>query len=414
MVYNVAMKTNKEIYDVIIVGGGASGLFFAAGAAASCRGLILEKTGKVGTKLLMSGGGRCNITHSGSIKDFISCYGSAGPSIRKILYKHDNAKLIEFLKERGVETFSEEDGRVFPKAVKKKQGRGGSKGSGEPSPSIVILDLLLESAGEKGFEIKTKEEVTGFKKQNGSGWIVMTAGREYYSRNVVIATGGCSYPKTGSDGKMFSILERDLGVKIVPLAPSLYPIKVADYPFKELAGVSLEGRISFGKKAMTGPILFTHNGFSGPAAINLSGDLKEGDSVVVNYIYPMGYEKALTMIGEGVIGSKKGLDSLMMELFDLPKRFCGIMAERCGGSTKKLAKLLTEDSFTVKAGSFRDAMVTRGGVALSEVDTKSLELVSAKGIYVIGEAMDVDGYTGGYNLQFAYSSAMTAADSIFK
>lgn len=403
IVYNGDMNEKESLkYDVIVVGGGASGLFFAAGAGASCRGLILEKTDKVGTKLMMSGGGRCNITHDGSIKDFVNCYGDAGPAIRKILYRHDNSELRAFFKSRGVNTRVEDDGRVFPTGAKD------------------VLHALLTGARENGFEIKTGQNVVSIRENNEKGdageWILSTKEKDYRSDRIVIATGGASYPRTGSDGSMFYILERDLGLEVVEPRPALYPIEIENYPYKELAGISIKGRLSGvnlqKKKALVGDILFTQWGFSGPAAINISGDLREGEVLIVNYIYPIVYKEALNIIMQGVQNTKKSLSTLVSDSFGLPKRLGEKLVLRCHGSTKKLAKLLTEDEFKVKSGSFHTAMVTRGGVALGEINTKTMELKSKKGIFVIGEALNVDGYTGGYNLQFAYSSAMIAAEDI--
>lgn len=411
-----------RFYDCIVIGGGASGLFFSASfTGAGCpsptgsgRYLLLEKTKSVGTKLLMSGGGHCNITHEGSIKDFIPCYGDAGKKIRRVLYRHNNLELMDYLKSNGVPTEADEDGRVFPKSRKAAQ----------------VLDLLLSKTKANGFTIQTNSEVVGIHRQSDH-WQVRCidssgspkgAPKEsiYSARNIVIATGGCSYPTTGSDGNIFPILEKDLGLRITELKPALCPIKAENYPFGDLAGISLNAEIRSGAVKSYGSLLFTHDGFSGPAAINISGRLAQGDTITINFLggeqgkhRAINYEAAFDELQKATVGSKSALHSIIAKTFDLPKRFAEIVANESGGSTKKTAQLLCRREFVVSnSGSFKDAMVTAGGIDLDEIDLGTMGLKLHPGIYAIGEALDVDGITGGYNLQFAYSSAKMAADSI--
>ena len=475
---------NNKVFDCIVVGGGAAGLFFAAtldkqlisddGPHAieretesdtiqteretgtcnnkteernACKYLIIEKTGWLGTKILMSGGGHCNITHAGPIKDFVDCYGDSGKKIRRILYKHNNLELIDFLSGAGIPTIPEDDGRVFPLS------RNASD----------IRNMLLEKAEANGFRIAYNTEVKSIDFESGLWKLRCNELAEciYYTRKVVIATGGCSYPTTGSDGKMFDVLSRDLNVDILRPRPSLCPIKVKDYPYSDLAGLSIEAQLKIGKKKSTGSLLFTHNSFSGPAALNISGEAADSlypsignpgstlpsltfpeekhhspnapdtkyhspnaldtkhhspntqtrISLEINYVQKT-YEETFNIIQGAIKGCKSSLANLIADSFGLPKRLCRILEERCAGSTKKLAKLLTMDEFIIDSvGGFRIAMVTRGGVSLDEVDLFTMELKKHKGIYIIGEALDVDGQTGGYNLQFAYSSARIASDS---
>ena len=386
-----------KIYNYIVVGGGASGLFFAANIDGSgAPSLILEKTERPGSKLLMSGGGRCNITHEGSIKDFVPRYGENGKRIRRILYRHNNLELIDWLSKNGIDTISEDDGRVFPVSQR----------------ASDVLDFLLKKARENGFEIKTNSAVTSIKR-NGELWRVHTDNAYYDGKKIIIATGGCSYPKTGSDGSMFNVLRCDLNLEITDLTPALSPISVKDYPYADLSGISIDGAVSTytnQKNKSIGKILFTHNGLSGPAIINISGSISTGDRILINYLYPMDYDAAFRKLQAATLGSKAQLANIASEVFELPKNLCRTLANRAGTSTKAFAKFLTEDMFTVdNPGSFDIAMVTRGGVSLDEVDLSTLESIKWPGIFIIGEALDVDGETGGYNLQFAYSSALCAA-----
>lgn len=433
--------THKEQpYDVIIVGGGASGFFAAACAGLdakgstshakgnvssfddSCRGLILEKTSRPGTKLLMSGSGQCNITHAGSIKDFVDCYGDKGKKLRSCLYKHSNLELMDFLEANGVEVFTREDGKVFPKSM----------------DAHDVLYMLLRRAKKNGFELKCDSEVTGIHQvkddysngQNSSDvkpaplWQVVCGNTVYTARSVIIATGGCSYPTTGSDGSFFNVLRTDLGIEITELKPSLTPIQVNEYPYTELSGISFEnihtsiwhkdrsaGAAGNEKKIAETceDLLFTHKDLSGPAVINISKYAVPGAKLKINYLHPLNYEQVLGRLKSAFHGAKGSPANILAAEFDLPKRFCQLFVERHGEALKNLAHSLTGEEFIINSVSgFNKAMATAGGIDLKQISTATFGFKEYPGLYAIGEALDVDGITGGYNLQFAYSSAKTA------
>ncbi len=432
------------IYDCIIVGAGAAGLFagarfdMAAGGRPTKHrpaGLILEKTSRAGTKLLMSGGGQCNITHAGSIKDFIDRYGKKGGRIRSCLYKHNNLELMAFLEENGIPTVTqEEDGRVFPASGKAQD----------------IRDLLVRKSQENGFEIAYGQEVTGicwipaeeigsgqahsssFNPARGAGystsdsdpgnsapacWELTTSKTTFRARTVILASGGCSYPKTGSDGQLFSVLQRDLNLEITPLQPALTPIRVQNYPYAELAGISFADcriRLLRAQKKIAetnGGLLFTHRDFSGPAILNLSKEAQPGDTLVIDYLSAPQDETA-SRLQKAVEKSHAELPAILTNTFGLPKRFSHLLVSHIGHSTKALAAALTGDRFTITSLSgFEKAMVTSGGIDLAQIDLKTMALKHHPGLFVCGEMLDIDGSTGGYNLQFAYASGCTAAES---
>lgn len=364
--------------------------------SSGCGGLILEKTASIGTKLLMSGGGRCNITHGGSIKDFIGCYSDAGPRLRKCLYRHSNLELARWLEDSGVD-IADERGELI-------STEGGLDGYGRIFPASMkaseILDLLVSKAKANGWSIRTEAEVVDLSLSESGLWSVLSAPSERFeSRHVVIATGGITFPETGSDGSMFDIL-RDFGVSVTPVRSALAPIYVEDYPYEELSGISVPGvtvSIPESKERLTGDILFTHRGFSGPVILNISRYAHAGSLMVISY--------------------NKASD-------DLPKRLLKALEERAKGPsgdvrTTVLSKLLESDEFTVTSVD-ENGMVTAGGISLEEIDTQSMritKLCSERGditssVYAIGEALDADGITGGYNLQMCWSTARAAADHI--
>ena len=468
------------IYDCIIVGAGAAGLSCAASADFKINGLILEKTARPGTKLLMSGGGQCNITHSGSVKDFICRYGKNGGKIRSCLYKYNNLHLQAFLHENGIPTITREDGKVFPKSMNARD----------------ILDMLQQQAMRNGFQLRCNTQVTRLTRcESQNCWCAETKDNTFLGKNLIIASGGCSYPSTGSDGNLFPVLKRDLDVQITPLAPALTPVFVENYPYGQLSGISFEnaelqlwrqpvgkeggaanssinstaggtptdsadfetnnaptgntdfetnnvptgsadlktgvaptGSANFKKnnaaqnsKSMpfrktdsyTGPLLLTAENFSGPLILNASRDFCAGDRILLNYLYPLKKEEVLSRINSAMKKSNAQLSNLLPKTFRIPKNFAASIIAQTGEKPKAVASKLTEDTFTISAlGGFRKAMATTGGISLSEINAKTMECKKHHNLYFIGEMLDIDGETGGYNLQFAYSSACAAINSV--
>lgn len=365
-------------YECIIIGGGASGLMLAAMTKVN-KGLILEATASVGTKLLMTGGGRCNLTHAGSIKNFVECYDEAGRVLRKCLYRHSNTEMIEWLESIGLPV-TVIDERYYPATER----------------ASDVRNSLINAVHENGWEIRTHSKVKGLEHET-EGWKIYISKKSFIATNVVIASGGITYPETGSDGSVFPLLE-NLGIKITELKPALSPVYVRDYPYGDLSGVSISNvtvtafgtsnKTCKGKAArVTGDILFTHKGFSGPAILKLSKYCEPGEKLRINY---------------------------NCELNELPKRMIRILEDRARGDsgdikTNRLSALLESDDFIVDSID-KKGIVTSGGIDLSEIDTGTMEIKSCPGLFAIGEALDADGTTGGYNLQMCYSTAATVSD----
>lgn len=388
------------IYDCIIIGAGAAGLFCSAAFPKKVNGLILEKTKRPGTKLLMSGSGQCNVTHSGSIKDFTAKYGKNGSKIRSCLYQYNNLDLMEFLHSNGVNTVTREDGKVFPRSM----------------DAHEILDMLLTQTKKNGFDLRFNSSAAAMEKTPENNWkIHIETGESFTGRNVIIAAGGCSYPSTGSDGSIFPILRRDLNLKIEKLKPALSPVNVKNYPYSELSGISFRDVQLViwheGKKAAEaiGDLLLTHENFSGPLIINQSKYISQNDKITLNYIYPCDKSTALERINKSTQKTSQSLQNILLKEFQLPKHFISTVLADTGGKTKAVAARLTEDAFSVEyVTGFHRAMATTGGISLTELNAKTMELKSHPGLFAIGEVTDIDGETGGYNLQFAYSSARAA------
>ena len=396
------------IYDVIIAGGGAAGLYFACGMDKKVNGLILEGSSSPGQKLLISGGGMCNLSHGGSVKNFIPCYFEAGPKIRSCLYKYGNLKLMEFFRDRGLPLYTRDDGKIFPESERAKD----------------VLDVLVRGAGENGFEIMTGHKIDRITPLGeGPLWEVTAGGRTFRCRNLVIACGGSSFPKTGSDGSVLGVLARDipgLSESLVKPQPALAPVYVKGYPYGGLSGVSFS-RISAAAFApdgkplakITGPLLFAEKFLSGPVILHISRYLMPGCKLSINYLPDV---KITAKEINGLLSeSRKSPANTAAELYGLPKSFTQVLEDESCGKLSAVSRRLMADTFTVsKVAGFDAAMATRGGIALDAVDTRTFEVKSRPGLFIIGETLDVDGMTGGYNLQFAFSSAMAAAAEIGK
>lgn len=216
-----------QTYENIIIGGGAAGLFCGANLKNTRhrgRSLLVEKTSNFGSKLMLSGAGQCNFTHGGNIKNFLDKYGENGRNIRKILYNFNNLKTVEFFEANGIDTLQRDDGKVFPKTMKSKD----------------IRDFLVEKIRGNRIEMSVGVNVISIEKVDGKFAVRDDKGREYTSKNLVIATGGASYRNTGSDGGMLEILKRAFPkLEVVPIKESLVPIYVENYKFSGISGIAI-------------------------------------------------------------------------------------------------------------------------------------------------------------------------------
>lgn len=404
-------------YNTIVVGGGPAGLFAAqALAKKQKRVLLLERNKGAGKKLLISGAGQCNFTHAGDIVDFFSCYDDKAKFLKKALLAFDNKKTMRFFEEAGVAYTIFPNNKVFPKSMK----------------SMDILNALIVQCQKANVEMIYNELVSHISVYDKIFTVETDSGKRYFSDQVVIATGGKSYAHMGSDGTGY-LLAKNLGHHIIEPRPALTDVRLDENTFKVLSGVSAKQievtiwREQKKIKSYVGDLLFTHKGLSGPAIINSSRWMKSGDLLQVNFLYPKSYETIKAYFASEV--AKRGKEEIItfLKQFELPRTLCQVLCQRisldehttCAEISKKqreaLVDQLTRCPFTIaNLGGFHIAMVTAGGVHLKEVNPTTMESRKQKGLYFIGEVLDIDGDTGGYNIQAAFSTAALCAESIIQ
>jgi predicted Rossmann fold flavoprotein len=414
-------REHGQEYDLIIVGAGPAGLFCGINSSSeNKRILILEKNESPGRKLLISGSGRCNITHEGDIPAFLDHYGDHGRFLRPALLSFTNLDLITFFEEKGLPMIQAEGGKIFPGTLRSKD----------------VLDILIEECRTRNIHLRCNQVVESIAiARSGDGFEVVSEDQTYRSGLLVIATGGCSYPATGSTGDGYGFA-RDLGHSITEIGPALTPVYIKDYPFSELAGISfqnMEVSLYRGRKIKDwqGDILFTHQGLSGPGILDQSRHIRAGDILKLSFLSArMRDELEGWLLDRTKTDGGRGLRSVLTDLDlsrsrPLPGRLItkvlelsGIPADlKCAHLAREMRTLLADNltgfpMVVAKLGGFDIAMVTRGGVDLIEVYSKSMESNLVKGLYLVGEVLDIDGDTGGYNLQVAFSTGMLAARSI--
>ena len=405
-----------EQYDVVVIGAGPAGLFCAIHAGCSNnRVLLLEKNPDPGKKLLLSGSGQCNITHDGEIRDFLARYGNHGKFLKPALFAFTNTDLITFFGERGLPMVTEENGKVFPKTLR----------------SDDVLATLLVECRERGVILHCCEEVTGISRTS-DGFELSTTNGDYFAPVVVIATGGASYPKSGSTGDGYRFAA-SMGQPVTEIGPALTPLLIRNFPFASLSGISFQ-QMHFSvwraKKKIadyTGDVLFTHLGLSGPGILDASREIRTDDEIRLSFVGTLKREEFAADLRRRIQESRDWQIGTILAAYPIPERLnrkllalSGIPEDLKGNhfSAEQRLQLITnctEFPLSVTApGGFSVAMVTRGGVALENVNPKTMESTIISNLHFAGEVLDIDGDTGGYNLQAAFSTAFLAGQSIRK
>ncbi|MDO5473934.1 MAG: NAD(P)/FAD-dependent oxidoreductase [Phascolarctobacterium sp.] len=401
---------------VIIIGGGAAGLL--AGIAAATYGAdvtIIEKMRQPGKKMLITGKGRCNITNAGELQDIIKNIPGNGRFLNSALRQFSNDDIVCLLECNGLETKVERGNRVFPVSDKAKD----------------VVDTLVKIYTQLGGKLLTDCKVTEITTKDGVATGVKTTNGHFVADKVILCAGGASYPGTGSDGGGAKLAAK-VGHTIVPLKPSLVPL-VSDYAYvDDLQGLSLRNvRATLygdGKKLTDdfGEMLFTHFGVSGPIILSLSNMAAEALSKGMEVELAIDLKPALSeekldarIQRDFTTYSRKQLVNGLKDL--LPQRLIPVVCDMAYLDEEKFINQISREErkrlletlkhFVVPITGTRpiaEAIVTAGGVSVKEINPKTMESKLIQGLYFAGEVMDVDGYTGGFNLQAAFSSGYAA------
>ncbi len=385
--------------DVVIIGAGAAGL--TAGIEAGRRGrsvLILEHNDQVGRKVRVSGGGRCNFTNLGIRPEH---YISRNPHFCKsALARYSPADFISRLERHGIRYHEKESGQLF------------CNGSSEQ-----IVRMLVSECGDAGAEIRLKCRVAGVEKRGR--FIVRTDTGAFASSSLLIATGGLSYPALGASDLGFR-MARQFGIAVTPLKPALVPLSFRrpdTAMLSPLSGVSIHAELSCGPVKFQGPVLFTHHGLSGPAALQISSYWNQGDEIAINLLPG---RDAYALFTEHH-GSRMELQNFLSRFF--PKRFSSLWCSRFVPS-KPLSLYSHRDlkaisqklhNWTIRPADtegYGKAEVTRGGIDTAELSSKTMEAKKVAGLFFAGEVVDVTGQLGGYNLHWAWASGYTAGQYV--
>lgn len=399
---------------LIVVGGGAAGFFCAVNVARlnpQFRVIILEKSNKLLAKVKVSGGGRCNVTHqSSSITDMAKCYPRGASFLKKSFHHFFTSDTVKWFAARGVELKTEPDGRMFPVS----------------NSSQTIIDCLLAESENYGVEIQMHTEVKSVKNNNNT-WLVQTSKEQLQADFLCIATGG--FPKP----EQFLWLQETRHSISVPV-PSLFTFNLADNSITKLMGIAVEKaqvKICGTRLAETGSLLITHWGLSGHAILRLSAwgarVLAEKNytfEVSINWC-PQYNETSIIPVLNQIRQNNASRKMINRNNFELPARLWEYLMElaeinadcRWGNLPARqqhlLARILCSSVFKVKGkATFKEEFVTSGGISLPEINSQTMESMINKGLYFAGEIMDVDGITGGYNFQHAWTSGFLAAQSI--
>ena len=403
--------------DIVIIGGGAAGFFTAINAAEKNKKLkivLLERGKDVLTKVKVSGGGRCNVTHAEFVpKDLTLNYPRGEKELLGPFHSFMTGDTIEWFENRGVSLKIEEDGRMFPVS----------------NSSQTIIDLFNSETQRLGIDVLKNHSVKSFSKQDEE-WLVTTSEGNFTAKKLVIATG--------SNPKIWKLLE-DIGHTIIPPVPSLFTFNIKDSRIIDLPGIATDAAVKVvdanGKVQLEseGPLLITHWGMSGPAILKLSAwgarilePTNYHFSIKVNWLLDVSEEDILEELLDLKMSNPKQT-ILKYAQFELPKRLWQSLVQASGINetetwadiTKKklqnLANQICDSHFDVKGKStFKEEFVTAGGVDLKEVNFKTFESRVQKNLYFAGEVLNIDAITGGFNFQNAWTGGYVVAQSVVK
>jgi predicted Rossmann fold flavoprotein len=413
----------KNIKKVVIIGGGPAGMIAAIRASQIVKNVILvEQKNSLGKKLLLSGNGRCNLTNSDALESFLKGYTKNGDFLRDAFKVFSNNDLIQFFKSRQLELITESDGKIFPKT----------------NSASSVCDILEKELVNNNVKIIYDTQLTDIVVQKKKvKTVYFRNGSHLIVDCLIIATGGITYSSTGSDGEGIRILER-LGHKIASLHPGLVPLITDKKIPAALEGLSLKQvRVvfNFDKKKITsnvGDLLFTRNGISGPIILSISGqivnllnkDIKVSASI--DFMPRLNEKEVETkLMGELKDNFKKSISNVLKKNY--PNRIIDLAMDVLeidpmtkvnqlkASDRKKIVSFLKGMNLKIIGfESLEKAMITIGGISLKEIDPRTMSSRLIDGLFFAGEMIDLDGDTGGYNLQEAFSTGYLAGESAAK
>lgn len=404
--------------ELVVVGAGAAGILAALrGAELGAAVTLYEKTGRLGTKITISGGGKCNITHHGTVEKVLAAFRTnEARFLRPSFYKYPPERIVELLTARGLEVMVRPDGRIFPVHQNAKD----------------VVGMLEAALREARVEIRTNSEVAGIEASDGSVTGVRFAdGNVRKCQRAIVAVGGSSYPGTGTTGDGFG-WAKALGHTVVPVRAALAPIYL-EVDRTELSGVSFRGvtvraRASKELARWTDDLLFTHHGVSGPCALGISREIAEvgrgtpvrvlvdilpkvtpeqlqAELIALAQKHP--HQKVITWLSQHM--AERIAVRLISELSLEPQLALGKLEKKA--RNRMVESLKGWDLGLVRHVPLEKGEVVAGGIALDEVDPQTMESKRVRGFYPCGELLDIAGPVGGYNLQAAWSTGWVAATS---
>jgi predicted Rossmann fold flavoprotein len=401
--------------DICIIGAGPAGMMAAIAAGQRCGNIAFcESNTTAGRKLLLTGRGRCNLTHTGKPDEIIRAFKPFDRFVRHCIYEFPQSKLLDFFAQRGLDTVVEEDGCVFPKTQR----------------ASDVNQILLEELDKLNIRIFYGKKVKSIEKHDEQ-FAVISEKYSISAKSVIIATGGLSWPQTGSTGDGYKFAQM-LGHKIIKPVASVVPLVTAEKFCSCLAGVGVGNvliscKIDNKKFSYPGPLIFTHKGIGGPAVFDLSREIaglshnklkifidllpafKELDKMVADLIVKNPKRNIISILSPFL---PKALIQTLCDENKIPDTAAGQISRQ---TRKTLIEKIKNLPLTIiSAEAIEKATVTRGGVDISEIDSKTMQSKLCKGLFFAGEVMNVDGPCGGYNLQFAFSSGFLAGKSVLK
>ena len=401
-------------HDLIVVGGGPAGMFAAITAARKgAKVLLLEKNDRLGKKLLITGKGRCNVTNDCPAEEVLRNTPRNGRFLYSAMTAFPPESTKQFFENQGCPLKTERGNRVFPQSDR----------------SASILDSLKKALTDQGVTVKTGR-VRQILTLEGAVSGVRTDGDEYTAPSVILATGGASYPATGSTGDGYAMAQK-LGHRVIPVQGSLVPLETAGEDCRRMQGLSLRNvgvRLLDARGKVLyrdfGELLFTHFGVSGPTVLSASCHLKgEGCCLVID-LKPALEEGKLDarILRDLELYQNRTMENALTDL--LPRSMIPVVLDRLEIDPAMQANSLTKEKRRALVGllkAFRveitgkrpvaEAIITSGGVKVSEIDPKTMESKLVPGLYFAGEVIDCDAYTGGFNLQIAWATAFAAGRS---